>query len=175
MTEEINEQGAVDMGVAPEFLPGQARFDDAGARERFAKAWGRDCLPPGSGANLMEILERCRSGQIKALYVIGENPLATLPASMDVRGALDKLELLICQDPFMTETAQVGAHRASCLHLCGEGRHLHQPGRKGPARSSGDGSDGRKLSGLAHHDRPSRPGWDIRSNMRSRRTSRTKS
>ena len=107
VTEEINEQGAVDMGVAPEFLPGQASFDDAGARERFGRAWGMSLPAEGTGANLLEILTRIRSGQIKALYVIGENPLATLPASMDVKGTLAKLDLLIVQDPFLTETAQM--------------------------------------------------------------------
>jgi formate dehydrogenase alpha subunit len=105
VTEEINEQGAVDMGVAPEFLPGQARFDDPTARERFAKAWDVSLPPSDSGANLLEILARIRTGQIKALYVIGENPLATLPASLDVQGTLAKLPLLIVQDPFLTETA----------------------------------------------------------------------
>lgn len=111
MVEEVNEQGAVDMGAVPEFLPGQAAFGDEGARTRFAKAWGRETpavLPaPGKGAHLMEILNRCRNGQIKALYILGENPLATLPASAEVRAALEKVELLICQDPFLTETAQL--------------------------------------------------------------------
>ena len=59
-----------------------------------------------AGAHLMEILKRCKSGQIKALYVIGENPLATLPASEEVRAALDRLELLVVQDPFLTDTAR---------------------------------------------------------------------
>lgn len=107
VTEEVNEQGAIDMGVAPEFLPGQARFDDPGARERFGKAWEVTLPATGTGANLLEILARIQSGQIKALYVIGENPLATLPASMNVKGALEKLQLLIVQDPFLTETAKM--------------------------------------------------------------------
>ncbi|UVT15912.1 MAG: molybdopterin-dependent oxidoreductase [Nitrospira sp.] len=108
VTEEPNEQGAVDMGAAPEFFPGQARFDDPGVRERFAKAWDASLPPVGSGANLVEILKRCKSGQIKALYVLGENPLATLPASMEIRAALERLELLIVQDPFLTDTAKLG-------------------------------------------------------------------
>lgn len=106
LTEEANEQGAVDMGVAPEFLPGQARFDDSAARERFTKAWDMPLPRVEAGAHLMEILKRCKSGQIKALYVIGENPLATLPASEEVRAALDRLELLVVQDPFLTDTAR---------------------------------------------------------------------
>lgn len=55
----------------------------------------------------MEILKRCRTGQIRALYVVGENPLATLPASVEVRAALDRLELLVVQDPFLTETGHM--------------------------------------------------------------------
>ncbi|UVT18439.1 MAG: molybdopterin-dependent oxidoreductase [Nitrospira sp.] len=108
VTEEPNEQGAVDMGAVPEFFPGQARFDDPDVRERFAKAWDASLPPVGSGANLVEILKRCKSGQIKALYVLGENPLATLPASMEIRAALERLELLIVQDPFLTDTAKLG-------------------------------------------------------------------
>ena len=106
VTEEINEQGAVDMGAAPEFLPGQAPITDAAARDRFAKAWGAELPAPEKGATLTEILKRCRNGQIKALYIVGENPLATLPKSMDVQAALKGLDLLVCQDLFLTETAR---------------------------------------------------------------------
>ncbi|HEU5091880.1 MAG TPA: molybdopterin-dependent oxidoreductase, partial [Nitrospira sp.] len=62
VTEEPNEQGAVDMGAAPEFFPGQARFDDPAVRDRFAKAWETSLPPVGSGAHLIEILKRCKSG-----------------------------------------------------------------------------------------------------------------
>lgn len=107
VTEEPNEQGAVDMGVAPEFLPGLASFDDQTMRDKLAKAWDVNLPAAGTGASLMEILKRCRTGQIRALYVVGENPLATLPASMEVRAALDRLELLVVQDPFLTETGHM--------------------------------------------------------------------
>ena len=105
VTEEPNEQGAVDMGVAPEFLPGLASFDDQATRDKLAKAWDVTLPAAGTGAPFIEILKRCRSGQIRGLYVVGENPLATLPSSMEVRAALDRLELLVVQDPFLTETA----------------------------------------------------------------------
>jgi len=107
--EEVNEQGAVDMGVAPELLPGQSSYADEEARAKFARVWDVS-LPdaqPATSANLMEILDRCRRGEIKALYVVGENPLATLPSGTRVKEALEKLDLLICQDPFLTETAQL--------------------------------------------------------------------
>jgi formate dehydrogenase alpha subunit len=106
-TEEANEQGAVDMGVAPEFLPGPVAFTDPQARETFGQVWGSPLPDSARGAHLMEILDRCRSGEIKALYLVGENPLETLPASYDVKSALANLEVLICQDPFLTETAKM--------------------------------------------------------------------
>lgn len=106
-TEEANEQGAVDMGVAPEFLPGPVAFTDSDARETFGRIWGNNLPDSSRGANLMEILDRCRTGEIKALYLVGENPLETLPASYDVKSALANLEVLICQDPFLTETAKM--------------------------------------------------------------------
>ena len=55
VTEEPNEQGAVDMGVAPEFLPGQVRYDDAAARDRFSKAWETALPAAATGANLIDI------------------------------------------------------------------------------------------------------------------------
>src|SRR5206468_2703831 len=107
--EEVNEQGAVDMGVAPELLPGQSSYADEEARAKFARVWGvpLPAAQPAASANLMEILARCGRGEIKALYVVGENPLATLPSGTRVKEALEKLDLLICQDPFLTETAQL--------------------------------------------------------------------
>ncbi len=106
-TEEANEQGAVDMGVAPEFLPGPDAFTDPRARETFVRVWGNNLPDVARGANLIEILDRCRAGEIKALYLVGENPLETLPASYNVKSALANVEVLICQDPFLTETAKM--------------------------------------------------------------------
>ena len=130
VTEEPNEQGAVDMGVAPEFLPGQASFNDQAARDRFGKAWDMPLPAAGSGANLVEILKRCKSGEIRALYVVGENPLATLPASMEVRAALDRLELLVVQDPFLTDTARM-AHAVlpACTSAEKDGTFTNLEGR----------------------------------------------
>ncbi|MFO0775062.1 MAG: molybdopterin-dependent oxidoreductase [Nitrospiraceae bacterium] len=110
--EEANEQGALDMGVAPESLPGPSWITDEAARTRFAKAWSGNESPASlpkidQGASLVDILERCRNGQIKALYLVGENPLETLPASFNVKAALEKVELLICQDPFLTESGKL--------------------------------------------------------------------
>jgi len=130
VTEEPNEQGAVDMGVAPEFLPGQGSFDDQTTRDKFAKAWDVTLPGAGTGARLMEILKRCRSGEIRALYVVGENPLETLPASAEVRAALDRLDLLVVQDPFLTATARM-AHVVlpACTYAEKDGTFTNLEGR----------------------------------------------
>ncbi len=130
VTEEPNEQGAVDMGAASEFLPGQGRYGDPEVRDRFAKAWGTVLPSPSSGAHLVEILKRCRTGEIKALYILGENPLATLPASMEVRAGLERLELLAVQDPFLTDTAKL-AHFVlpACTYAEKDGTFTNFEGR----------------------------------------------
>ncbi|HRI37514.1 MAG TPA: molybdopterin-dependent oxidoreductase, partial [Nitrospira sp.] len=130
VTEEPNEQGAVDMGTASEFLPGQGRYGDPEVRDRFAQAWNAVLPPPSSGAHLVEILKRCRTGQIKALYILGENPLATLPASMEVRAGLERLELLVVQDPFLTDTGKL-AHFVlpACTYAEKDGTFTNFEGR----------------------------------------------
>lgn len=144
VVEEANEQGALDMGAAAEFLPGPIAFTDETARARFAKAWGTENAPARlpdatQGATLTEILDRCRTGQIKALYLIGENPLETLPASFNVKSALDKLDLLICQDPFLTETGKL-AHFVlpACTFAEKDGTVTNQEGKVQRVRASLD-------------------------------------
>jgi len=115
LCEENNEQGSLDMGGVAEFLPGQIPYSDEAARQRFSIAWNTD-LPASvgatratgaAGATLPEIISRALRGEIKALYLVGENPLGTLPASMRVREALAQIPLIICQDPFLTATGEM--------------------------------------------------------------------
>ncbi len=108
--EENNEQGAVDMGGVPEFLPGQVPYRSASARKLVSSEWHAtlpDPLGEGAGLTLPEIIEAAHRGEIKALYIVGENPIGSLPASMKVREALEKIDLVICQDPFLTETGKM--------------------------------------------------------------------
>jgi len=102
--EENNEQGAVDMGGVPEFLPGPIPY--VKGKECFEKQWGVS-LPNAVGLTLPEIIEKANQGEIKALYIVGENPVETLPASMKVREAFEKIDLIICQDPFLTKTGEM--------------------------------------------------------------------
>jgi formate dehydrogenase (NADP+) alpha subunit len=110
LCEENNEQGAADMGALPDRLPGQQAVTDKNARARFSRGWAED-LPAQEGATLLEIIERARRGEIKALYLVGENPVGTLPASMKIAEALREVSagggFVLCQDPFLTETGRL--------------------------------------------------------------------
>jgi formate dehydrogenase alpha subunit len=104
LAEENNDQGAVEMGAVAEYLPGPCDAGDRAVRERFAGLW-KDELAQGPGRTLTEILEEARSGQVKAMFVVGENPVGSLPPSAGAQEALAGLEFLVCQELFLTETA----------------------------------------------------------------------
>jgi formate dehydrogenase alpha subunit len=104
LAEENNDQGAVEMGAAAEYLPGPFDHHDQTARARLAGFWKEE-LPKGPGKTLMEILEEVRAGTVKAMFIVGENPVSSLPQGAGVKEALERLELLVCQELFLTETA----------------------------------------------------------------------
>ncbi len=105
LAEENNEQGAIEMGVVAEYLPGPAKTDDTVTKTMLAKVWGRD-VPSMPGATMLEMFDRAREGTMKALYIVGENPLESLPSDAKVSEALDALDCLVCQELYLTETAK---------------------------------------------------------------------
>jgi len=99
-----NSRGAADMGLLPDRFPGYAHVDDARAREAFEQLWG--CvLSSHPGQTGPQMVEAAQSGKLKALYVVGANPLVHFGKPGEGRG---KLELLIVQEMFLTETAKAG-------------------------------------------------------------------
>ncbi len=99
-----NVQGACDVGGLPEVFPGYQKVDDPEARKKFESLWGAK-LPSEPGLTLGEMVEAMLEGKIKALYIMGENPLLSDPNLHHVEEALSKLELLVVQDIFLTDTA----------------------------------------------------------------------
>ena len=99
-----NSRGAADMGQLPDMLPGYVSVTDANARKKFAALWGAK-LPEKPGMNARGMLAAAAKGQLHALYVVGANPVKTFGISATER--LGKLDLLIVQDLFLTETAQL--------------------------------------------------------------------
>ncbi|MFH1114100.1 MAG: molybdopterin-dependent oxidoreductase [Pseudomonadota bacterium] len=104
--EKANSQGAVDMGLCPDLLPGFNRMDDEAAREKIAKLWDAP-LPDPTGLSAREMLAKAESGDIRGLYVAGENPVESYPGRAQVEKALTGLEFLVVQDMFMTSTAKL--------------------------------------------------------------------
>jgi NADH-quinone oxidoreductase subunit G len=98
-----NSRGAADMGVLPDRLPGYAYVDNASAREALEKLWG-GVIPSKAGQTAPQMVEAAQAGKLKALYVVGANPLVHFGTLGFGRG---KLELLIVHEMFLTETAKV--------------------------------------------------------------------
>jgi len=101
-----NVQGACDMGALPVVYPGYQRVDQPAVGEKFQKAWGKK-LSERPGFTITEMFQAASEGKVKALYVMGENPMLSEPDLNHAREALARLELLIVQDIFLTETAQL--------------------------------------------------------------------
>ncbi|TXF10561.1 formate dehydrogenase subunit alpha [Pelomicrobium methylotrophicum] len=99
-----NVQGASDSGLIPMVFPDYQRVDDPQARARFEKLWGTS-LDPKPGLTVVEIMNAILDGQIKGMYIMGENPAMSDPDLRHAREALAKLDWLVVQDIFLTETA----------------------------------------------------------------------
>jgi len=102
-----NVQGACDMGGLPNVYTGYQSVADEGVARRFEEAW-RTALSRKPGLTIMEMFQAIDEGKLKALYIMGENPLLSDPDLHHVEKALKKLELLVVQDIFLTETAKLG-------------------------------------------------------------------
>ncbi len=98
-----NSRGAAEMGILPDRLPGYAPLSDAGERSRFGKLWGGE-IASAPGLTARAMMEAAVGGKLKALYVVGANPVKTFGVVEPDR--LAGLELFVVQDMFLTRTAQ---------------------------------------------------------------------
>ncbi|GJL89179.1 MAG: formate dehydrogenase subunit alpha [Minwuia thermotolerans] len=101
-----NVQGASDAGLIPMFLPDYQTVTDDGVRSMFNDIWQnqRD-FSAEKGLTVVEIMDAVHDGQIRGMYIMGENPAMSDPDVEHARAALAKLEHLVVQDIFLTETA----------------------------------------------------------------------
>jgi NADH-quinone oxidoreductase subunit G len=97
-----NSRGAADMGVLPDRLPGYAYLDNQHIAQNFGKYWGTG-LAAKPGLTALEMIEAAQSGKLKALYVMGGNPLKHFGNDSVGRG---KLQFLVVHEMFLTETAK---------------------------------------------------------------------
>ncbi len=102
-----NVQGACDMGALPNVFTGYQKVENADVRSRMSGLWKCGELPAAPGLTLVKMMEAAGTGDLKCLYIMGENPMVTDPDTNHVRHALENLEFLVVQDIFLTETAQL--------------------------------------------------------------------
>jgi formate dehydrogenase alpha subunit len=100
-----NVQGACDLGALPNVYSGYQSVEDHEVRAKFEKAWSRK-LSPNKGLTVVEIFHGVETGDIKAIYIMGENPALSDPNLNRTRKALKTVDFLAVQDIFLSETAQ---------------------------------------------------------------------
>ncbi|UCD34342.1 MAG: molybdopterin-dependent oxidoreductase [Nitrospiraceae bacterium] len=101
-----NVQGACDMGVLPDVYTGYQKAAFPDVRRKFEAAWGIEKLPDGEGTKIPAMFDGIHHGDVRALYLIGENVVMSEPNQAHTVSALKKVDLLIVQDIFMNETAE---------------------------------------------------------------------
>ena len=99
-----NVQGASDVGLIPMVYPDYQRVDDPKSRARFERLWGAQ-LDPRPGRTVVELMDAAFAGEVRGMYVMGENPAMSDPDLNHTRAAIARLEHLVVQDLFLTETA----------------------------------------------------------------------
>ncbi|WP_417727912.1 formate dehydrogenase subunit alpha [Roseovarius sp.] len=100
-----NVQGASDAGLVPMFLPDYQTVTDDGVRRAFTEVWQSGDFSNQKGLTVTEIMDAVHEDKIKGMYILGENPAMSDPDVEHARDALAKLEHLVVQDIFITETA----------------------------------------------------------------------
>jgi len=140
-----NFQGSLDMGVVPEYYPGYRKVA-ADTTAALASAWNA-ILPETPGKNAVEMINGIKSGATAALYIMGDDPVGSDP---NLKQTLEKLEFLVVQDVFMTETARLA--------------HVVLPAAASAEKSGTFTNLERRLQQLNRAEDPvgeSRPDWEI--------------
>ena len=101
-----NVQGACDMGGLPNVLTAYQPVGNLDAIQRLEEAWKVTGLPTNIGLKVTEMLPKAHEGELKAMYIIGENPMVSDPDLNHAEACFDHLDFLVVQDIFLTETAQ---------------------------------------------------------------------
>jgi formate dehydrogenase major subunit len=102
-----NVQGACDMGGLPNVYTGYQPVTDLAIAKKMEAAWGVTGLPTQVGLTVTKMIPKAHTGELKALYIIGENPLVSDPDLNHAKKSMANLDLLVVQDIFMTETAKM--------------------------------------------------------------------
>jgi NADH-quinone oxidoreductase chain G len=106
LSERANEQGLLDVGCVPDLLPGCRPVGYEEFRKRYESLW-KKALPEKPGLSLFGMIDAARAGDLKSIYIMGENLVYNVPDSSAVEAALKKVDFVVVQDIFLTETAKL--------------------------------------------------------------------
>ena len=154
-----NVQGACDLGGLPNVYPGYQNVTVPELRAKFEAAWGVGDLSDQVGMTVMKMVDGACTGAVRALYVMGENPMLSDPDVNHVRHCLEQLDLLVVQDIFLTETAQLA--------------HVVLPGVSFAERDGTFTSTDRRIQRVRKAVEPlgeARPDWEILCDLANRLT-----
>jgi formate dehydrogenase alpha subunit len=101
-----NVQGACDLGALPNVYSGYQKVSDPEMKSKFEKLWNVDELSDKVGLTVVEMMNAILSDKVKGMYIMGENPMLSDPNLRHVEEALNKIDFLVVQDIFLTETAK---------------------------------------------------------------------
>ncbi len=104
---QANVQGACDLGALPNVLPGYQPVTDDTKRKAVAQGWGLDDLPAAPGITVVEMMHAAVNRTLRAMYIMGENPMLSDPNITHVEEALRTLDFVVAQDIFLSESAQL--------------------------------------------------------------------
>jgi len=104
---QSNVQGACDVGCLVNVLPGYQRVTDDERRQSMAQAWGLESLPYETGLTIVEATHAAMDGKVRAMYIMGENPMISDPNTTHVEQAFRKLDFMLVQEIFLSDTAQL--------------------------------------------------------------------
>jgi len=144
-----NVQGACDMGGLPNVFTGYQPVADEAANKKFSEAWGKP-LSNKPGMTISDMMPAIEEGKVKALFVVGENPMVTDPDLHHIEKALKNLDILIVQDIFLTQTAKLA--------------HVVLPGTSFAEKSGTFSNTERRVLQVRQAIQPlgeSRPDWQI--------------
>jgi len=102
-----NVQGACDMGCLPNVFPGYQPVNNPEIGKKFAAAWGADSLPDKPGLTMTDLFPAATRGEVRGVYIMGEDPMVTDANTAHIEKALRSLEFLVVQDIFLTPTAKL--------------------------------------------------------------------
>ena len=164
-----NVQGASDAGLIPMMFPDYRRVDNGTAHEKFEALWGAT-LDPKPGLTVVEIMDAVHAGEIRGMYVMGENPAMSDPdvshARAGARGTRDARRA--GHLPHRDRVSR--RRRAAGVGVSREDRHVHEHRPHGAARAAGALAAGRRAAGPRDHRRHGHGGWACRGPTRIRAT-----